>query len=344
MEIIKEDVFRKQLKKGISGGFLFFGEEDYLKNFSVHAVREAICTEPTFEVFNDVRIDALDYSASALINALSPPPMMAEQKLVTVNSLAISEMKPSELEELYDALSILADYDYNVLIICVPDGLIDEGNLPKNPSPVLNELAKYLTPVRFEPISESRLVGWVEKHFAHNGVIASPNLCSMLISLSGRSMYTLSSECEKISYYVLSQGRNTLTAEDIRQAAVSVLDADTYALANAILEGKQQAAIHALNVMRFNRIEPVIILSELSKTLCDMFAIKLMLKDGTSNAEMTKIIKSRAEYRTKLYASAVASKSEEKLRRTVMLCSEADLSLKLSLQGYTAIERLICCL
>ena len=60
MDIIKEDTFRKQLKKGLSGGYLFFGEEDYLKSFSLRSAREAICADETFAVFNDIRIDALD--------------------------------------------------------------------------------------------------------------------------------------------------------------------------------------------------------------------------------------------------------------------------------------------
>ena len=60
MDIIKEDVFRKQIKKGLSGGYLFFGEEDYLKSFCLRAVKEAVCPDETFAVFNEVKIDALD--------------------------------------------------------------------------------------------------------------------------------------------------------------------------------------------------------------------------------------------------------------------------------------------
>ena len=48
LEIIKEDMFRKQLKKGLSGGYLFFGDEDYMKTYSVGAVRQAICEDETF--------------------------------------------------------------------------------------------------------------------------------------------------------------------------------------------------------------------------------------------------------------------------------------------------------
>ena len=342
MDIIKEDVFRKQLKKGLSGGYLFFGEEDYLKSFSLRAAREAVCSDETFSVFNDVRIDPMDYSASALVNALMPPPMMCDQKIVTLSGLSISDMKQNELDELYDALGALSEYDYNVLIISVPSGLIDTGNLPKKPSPVLTELSKYLTPVQFDPISGARLTGWIGKHFEHHGVTAPPNVCNLLIERCGRSMFILSSEAEKISYYVLSQGRTTVSADDIENISATVIDSDAYALTNAILDGKYSEAMDALNVMRFKRVEPVIVLSEISRTVCDLLAVKLLSGEGLSPAEISSALNLRSEYRAKLYAQAAAQKSEQRLKRALLLCSEADLTLKLSPQGYTAIERLIC--
>ena len=178
MDIIKEDIFRKQLKTGLRGGYLFFGEEDYLKSFSLRAAREAVCADETFAVFNDVQIAPIDYTPSALLSALMPPPMMSDYKIVTLNGLAISAMKQNELDELYEVLSTLEDYDYNVLIISVPSGLIDEGNLPKRPSAVFSELSKYLTPVRFDAVTGARLVSWVGKHFEHHGVRATPEVCT----------------------------------------------------------------------------------------------------------------------------------------------------------------------
>lgn len=344
MDIIKEDVFRKQLKKGLSGGYLFFGEEDYLKSFSVGAAREAVCADPTFAVFNDVRIDALDYTPTALVNALMAPPMMAEQKIVTLCGLALSDMKSSELEELYEALATLKEYDYNVLIISVPSGLMDEGLLPKSPSGVLTELSKYLTPVQFLPITGARLAAWIGKHFEHHGVSASPAVCNMLMERCGSSMFTLSAETEKISYYVLSHSRTEVTPSDVENVAAAVIDSDAYALTNAILDGKYSEAIDALNVMKFRRVEPVIVLSEVSKAVCDLLSIKLMQQEGASITEMTQALKFKSEYRTRIYAQSAPAKSEERLRRALLLCSEADLALKLSPQGYTAIERLICCL
>ena len=181
MEILKEDGFRKRIKEGLSGGYLLFGEEDYLKAFSVKSAREAVCPERDFEIFNDIKIDALDYSAPTLLDALMPFPMMSDKKIVTVNGIYLDSMKASEIDDLCDALEALSEYDYNVLIVSVPAGGLDEGNIPKRPSALLTRLSKYLTPVRFEAVSPSRLVSWAGKHFAHNGVSASAEVCSFLI-------------------------------------------------------------------------------------------------------------------------------------------------------------------
>ncbi len=343
MDIIKEDAFKKQLKSGLGGGYLFFGEEDYLKSFSVKAARESVCPEKDFEIFNDIKIDALDYSAPALLDALMPFPMMSEQKIVTVNGLCPDSMKASEIEDLCDAIEALKEYDYNVLIISVPSGGIDEGNLPKRPSALLTKLSKYLTPVRFEAVGTARLSAWVGKHFAHHGVTASPEVCSFLISYCGQSMFTLSSETEKLAYYVLWNGRNTVTQEDIKNVSTAEINADTFALANAILDAKYDKALEALSVMKFRRVEPVIILSEVSKVVCDLASVKAMLDDGKSSSEISSLLKMN-EYRTRLYVGAASNKSAKKLRRAIELCSEADISLKLSPQGYSAIERLICSL
>lgn len=341
MDIIKEDGFRKQLRSGLSGGYLFFGDEDYLKSFSVRAARDAVCEDKSFEIFNDMKIDALDYNAPALLDALMPFPMMAEKKIVTVNGLIIDSMKPSEIDDLCDVLETLSEYDYNVLIISVPAGGIDEGNIPKKPSAILTKLSKYLTPVRFEAISPSRLVTWVGKHFAHNGVKASPEVCSFMINYCGASMFTLASETDKLSYYVLWNGRDEVKVDDVKNVSIAEISTDTFALANAILDGKYDVALDALSVMKFRRVDPIIILSEVSKVVCDMFAIKAMLEEGKSSSEIASALKMN-EYRVKVYASGASGKSLKRLKRALELCAEADASLKLSPQGYIAIEKLIC--
>lgn len=340
MELMKEEVFRKQLKKGLSGAYLFFGDEDYLKSFALSAARQAICPEETFAVFNDVRLDSMDYSASALLNALMPPPMMSEQKIVTVSGLNLGALRAGEIDDLCEVLGELTRYDYNVLILSVPAGQMEEGVLPKRPSALLTRLAEYMIPVYFEPISGARLVSWVGKHFQHHGVTAPAEVCAYLIEYSGKSMFTLSQETEKLSYYVLRQGRAQVTREDVSRVAVAGHSADSFALANAVLDGQYQEAMNALAVMKFRRVEPVIILSEVSRVVCDLISVKALYEEGLPPGEIAAVLKMN-EYKTRLYLNGASKKSMKKLRRAVALCSEADLALKLSPQGYIAIEKLI---
>ena len=344
MNFIKEDVFRKQMKKGLSGGYLFFGDEDYLKSFTLRSARESICPDETFALFNDIRIDALDYTPAALLDAIMPPPMMCEQKIVTVSGLNLDSMKAYELDALVEVLELLPQYDYNVLILSIPAGQLDVGSLPKAPSSLFNRLASILTPVFFEPIAGARLAAGVGKHFEHHGVSASPEVCSYLIQLCGRSMFTLSSEAEKLSYYVLQNGRSSVTRQDVDHVAIAEIAADTFALTNAILDGHSEEALHALNVMKFRRADPVIILGEITRAICDLIAVKALQVEGLPASEITSVLKFKNEYRTRLYMAATGSKSMRRLRRAVELCSEADLSLKQSGHGYIAIERLICSL
>lgn len=343
MNIIKEDEFRKQLKKGLQSAYLFFGDEDYLKNFSLKSARELICDDPSFAIFNDIQIDPLDYTPNTLVNALMPLPMMGEKKIVSINGLAISSIKGAEFDELVEAISAINEYDYNILIISVPSGLIDEGSIPKAPSKTLLALSEVMTPVYFEAISGSRLITWVGKHFSHNGVTVTPQVCELLIEKCGKSMFTLSGETEKLAFYALQHGRSTVTAEDVENVACSVLTSDAYALANAILDSRYSDAIDALNVMKFKRIDPIFVMPEVSRVICDLFSIKVLQDEGHNLSEISRILKMN-EYKLKLYINITSSKSRESFERALRLCSEADLSLKLSPQGYASIEKLICSL
>ncbi len=345
MELIKEDAFRKLVKKGeLHGGYLFFGEEDYMKAHSLSAARATVCSDESFALFNDMHIDVLDYSAGALLDALMPLPMMSERKIVSVGGLNISALKSRELEDLCDALGALKEYDYNILIISVPDGMVDEGNLPKAPSAVLKKLGEYLTLVQFDSVSGARLVSWVGKHFEHRGVKASADVCSFLINYAGKSMYTLANETDKLSFYVLSHGRNTLSIEDIKNVSIAEIATDAFTLANAILDGKSAEALETLGIMKFRRVEPVMLLSEVSRVICDLVCIKALLDEGCSSQEVAIILKMN-EYKARLYSAGAARKSKEKLKRALNACAEADFSIKSSdADGYEVMERLVCSL
>lgn len=345
LSIIGDAELKKQLASAPARGYLLFGEEDYLKDISLRQAREQLVGDPTFACFNELLIDALDYTPEVLRDALMPLPMMAERKVVLLRGMDFTAMKSNELDALCDVLSELADYDYNTLLIPVASGAIDEGNLAKNrPSTMLKKLGEYLTLVHFERCTPAKLCGWCIRHFEHNGVSASNTLCNQLIEQCGRNMLTLASEIDKISFYVLSHGRCEVTADDVSTAACSSVEFDTYAFTNALTERTPAVALAVLADMKFRRVDPIFALSEVVRTSCDMLTVLLLASEGKTNAEISRAMGGLHEFVIGRYRRSATAAGEAALRRMVDACAAADRALKLSPQGYSALEQLICSL
>ena len=118
---------------------------------------------------------------------------------------------------------------------------------------------------------------------------------------------------------------------------------DSFALSSAIAEGKSDLALRILGTLKAQKAEPVAILGELSRTLSDMLAIKIMAGAGLPPKEIAGTLKVH-EYKVKLYLGNVRELSAKKLSRALDLCVEADSALKLSGSGYVELEKLICTL
>ena len=342
MYIMNNDDFRRELKKGLSGGYLFYGDEDYLKANALARAREAICPEESFAFFNDLRIDPLNLSSESLLDALAPMPMMSDQKIVSVSGLDFSSAtRGFNVDELVEAIDALEEYPYNVLIINVPAEGIDEGR-SKKPSALFTKLTKKLKPVKFSTPTDIKLIAWCEKHFEHNGIECSDELCRIMFDKCGRSMFTLASEIDKLSYYLHANGRSKLSAEDISLVCCAVIEQEAFALTNALLDGKSDKALEALRAMKYNKVEPTIILSEISSTVCNLLLTKTLLADGKTHLEIASALRPMkiSEYSVKFYISGASSRSAERLTRALELCAEADRLVKFS-HGYDALEQLL---
>ena len=347
-EIIGDAEFRKRFSPSKGGGYLFFGDEDYLKHHALKTVREAVCPDPGLAVFNELRLDlsasslSPDELYSRIESALSAAPMMAESKLVVIDGLFADELRSSELDAICRAAALIDEFNFNVFVISVPAGMLDPGRLPKAPSDVLKKLGENLTPVNFEFVSESRLLSWIMRHFEHNGVKAENGVASAIVGRCGRNMFTLSGEIEKLCAYVKSHGRDTVTHGDVTDVTCLTEVFDSFALGSAIADGNSELALRILATVKAQKTEPVVVLGELSRTLSDMLSVKLMASSGMPPKDIATALKAKSDYKVKLYLGKVRDLPGEKLLRAMELCVAADIALKSSSAGYTDIEKLIC--
>ena len=343
MNIIKEADFRKQIRSEPQTGYLFFGDEDYMKTFALKTAVEVISPDPTFSFFNEIRLDALSYSPDALVDAMMPLPMMVDRKIIILSGLDFVAMRSYELDELCEALGMLAEYDYNTLIIDTSSDRFDAGDFSrKQPkySATLSRLAEYLTPVQFDKNSPQKLATWISRHFAHNGVTADASVCSLVVDICGRDMFNLASETDKISFYVLSCGRDTVTREDVMSVAIPAAEYDAYAFTNAISARRRDEAIAILGDMKRRKLDPIIIMAEITACACNMLSVALLAADGLTLSEIAKALNIH-EYRVSKILQA--DPDVFLCRRMVAVCGEADAEIKsYNTDGYAALEKLIC--
>ncbi len=346
--ILKEADFRRELKGALVGGYLFFGEEDYMKAAALRMARQAVCaSDPdaaAMAAFNDVRLDGMDFSAAALLDAMMVPPMGGDRKIITVTGLNLGSMRAADMDKLCEALEAIPDYPYNLVIISASSDGLDPGSLPKKPSALLLSLSEHLHPVYFERNTPAKLAGWVQKHYLAQGVEASPDLCRLTIDYCGRNMFTLAGEIDKVAFYVRAHGRTAAAEADLRAAAIPAVEYDAFAFTNAVMERRRADALDILADMKLRRAEPVILLSEVSRVICDMETVRAMADGGLTAAEIAAATKMH-EYRVGLYLRQVRQTEASRLREAVAACAAADRAIKRSAaDAYGIIERLICSL
>lgn len=339
-QTITEADFRKSLKNGgnIPAVYLFYGEEDYLKHNAVSVLKNTFIS-PESAGFDYVFIGSAEYSADVLRAAVSAPPMFGEYKVVAV-SISLDDLKPSEIADLQAAMEETSDIPGVYLAVSIPDGGIDAG-YPKRPSAILKKFAEISVPVYFERVAGNRLAGWAGKHYEANGVRAGRDICAATVDYCGSDMFRLASEIDKISWYVLAAGRDTVTQSDITAAGCSAVEFDTFALANAMVAGRHAAALEVLGFLKAQKTEPTRIMADIIRVICDMKTVSSCMKAGMTRTEMSEKTGIKP-FPLGRYADAVEGLSEDKLNRALSLAVRADEGVKGYGREYVPIEQLIC--
>lgn len=321
-----------------SGGYLFYGDEELVKTRYAALCAEAVCGADSFSA---VVLEGADTSPAQLEGALSAVPMMTERGFVHLRAAPVSQWKDKVLEDYLGVFRRAAEYEQNVYVVSVLPGEADFGTPEKNrPSALYKKLTESLTPVVFAPKGGAQLTRWVERHFLSAGLNPEYGAADALIEYSGRDMFTLSGECEKLIAYAKAHNSPEVTSAMVAEVASPDLSEEAFALANAVLEGDRPRALEALGAAKRRREEPIAVLASVSRVMSDMLAVAVYAEAGLGAKEIAGKLKMH-EYKAKLYLRS-AGKNTDALAASLRRCLEADTALKSTNLGYIAIERLIC--
>lgn len=338
-----EAEFRKELKSGLSGAYLFYGGEEYLKRFySGRAERLTIGDDAEFSDWNkhviDAKRDSLEFAA--LNDALMQIPMMADKVFVRYNA-DLTVFTEAEIEKLCEIVATIIPEQTTLLIVTPEDGF-DVGNLKKDkPSAMYKALSEVATLVDIPVQTPAELKKWMERRLSKDLIRILPDAEDLLLEKSGKTMFMLAGELDKLSAYALANNENIISAPMVEEIAATNEEDEAFALANAILDGDRRRALKVLNLSKKMQMKPPAVLAGVIRSICEMTEVSCIISEG-GTAETVAAKMKMHPYRASLYVKAVKELSPERLFAAANRCREADLKLKTTKLDYIALERLIC--
>lgn len=332
---------KSRLAGDVIGWYLFCGEENFLKRHYLGELRRAVTPDETLAPFNRISLEGERVDFGALREAVKAPPVMAEKKLVEWHLADFSAMREGDLEKLREAREEGKESPETVVVFLVDADCLDVGTLPKRPSKLYTRLSTLFDVVCFERSGEAALSQWIARHFAHEGVSASPAVVAALLATSGTAMDALSGEITKLVSYVRANGRAEVTEADVAAVASRTERCDAFGLSNAVLSGNAEEAYACLADMQRRRVEPILALAALSRTYADLLSVAAFVGEGTAPREAAACMKMH-EYKYGLYARAAAAMGEERLTAAAAACNRLDIRMKTGDSGgYRALMFLV---
>ncbi len=337
-----ETQLRDAIKAGPRGGYLLWGDEDYLKRFYLAELKKAAlrdCPDGLWD-FNCISLTLEDGNFSALHDALAAPPMMAPMKFVEISSPAIGSLKDKERKALAEILGELPSMPDTVLVTVCPRDTLDPGT-QKKPSAIFKMLTAHLEPVEFPLQTGAKLRRWAMRHFAEEGLTIDEATCDFLLDRCAPDMTTLAKEIDKVICYEKAAGRSAVSAEDITFVTSAGVREDAFGLANAVLAGNRTAALAALDICKKRKEDPIAILASLSKVMSDLLTVATLQAEGAERADVARALKMH-EYKAGLYMKSAAGFGVPRITAALNRCLAADRLMKSASLGYIPLERFVC--
>ena len=310
----------RSLKRGdIDPVYLVIGEEIFLRNKAIEALREAVCGDDESNLgFH--KIDGNAGKMAEFLDAARSLPLFLQAtdracQLVLVRSFEPGTAADGEL---------LAEYlDSPVGATC----LAFEAPTLDSRRTTAKLLSKRATKINCHRIESTAGVRrWIESSTNARGYSIAPDAIDYLIEMVGFELQQLSQELDKLELF--STGHEPMSANDLEKLLGWSRTHSVFELTDALVEKKAVAAVQVLNRLLDDGEEPVRLLAMVSWVVRQLITACDLSVRGCPKRELLSQLGGRWNQR-QVIAKAAAGSDLAHLEDLLVRCSESDVAVKI---------------
>jgi len=328
--IMSIDILKNDLKSGkLRSLYLFYGNEDYLKNYYLKNLEEALLQKDTSMMNKSVFEGKTD--ANSIIDTCETIPVFSEKRIVIVkNSSMFKPKKKKATDDEYGEMEIEAKPANNALQTFLEDVpqhcclVFFETEIDKRLK-IVDIIKKKGLIVEFAFQSQQELIKWVIKVFKASKIEIDVLTASQLVDNCEFGMNELLNEINKVINYV--EDRTKVTSKDIDDICIKSIKGRIFDLIDAIAEKKAIKALKLLDNMLILREPLPKIIFMIAKQFRSILSMKLLTEEGLTAS------KAAAKMKLSPYAISKVVKqangfTEKRLKEALKQMQEYDVSIK----------------
>jgi DNA polymerase III subunit delta len=316
---LKPDQLASHLEQGLAPVYLFAGDEPLQLMEAADAVRAAARAQGYTE--REVFTADKGFDWGQLEAASDSLSLFAERRILEVR---LPTGRPGT--EGAKVLEGCAARPAEDTLLMVQAGKLDKG---AQNSRWVKALEQAGVMIQVWPLALAETAGWIARRLRSRGLQPDEHAVRLLAERVEGNLLAAAQEVEKLA---LLRGEGPLDADGVLEAVSDAARYTIYDLADAALAGDAARAVHVLNGLRGEGVEPVLILWALTREVRQLTDIAEKMDGGMA---ATQAMRSVWAKRQPLVRKALSRSRSPAWRRLLAMCARTDRVIKGQAPGST---------
>lgn len=300
--------------------YLLWGEEDYLRERFIEALRAAVLGEGA-DSFNYKRLDGRKAELRDIEEAVNSVPFMGDGCFIELRDMDINACKEENAASLKKLLEDIPDY-------CTLVFVQDIGYVPDGRLGLIKAMKKQGEAIEFAAQGQTVVVRWIGRRFKELGKEISRQDAEYLIFTSGSLMNQLIPEIEKLAGYVSGE---TVTRRDIDAVAIKLPEASVFEMTDCLTARNYDGAAKIMAELLMSRESPIKLIAIISQQMRRLYAAKLIAPQGRGGTEeLCALCGIKQSFAAERLISSARRLELPWLKVACELCAEYDYKMKSS--------------